>query len=370
MWQYSTFPAEFPQGPLGGAETAIWSLGRELRHRHRVRVFCPGKTDGEKSVDGVTLRRIEPPFKSKWVSGDLYYRRAMKLARGSDMVVAVTCMEPALFSDRVMMHLENDLDPYVPFPAAKAKLYGKALNRFRGVSGVSQYVSRRFLNNFDYSNRVTTVLNGADCSSFSPEKRDRRRLMREYGIAQDEVVVTYVGAIHRRKGLHLLVDAFENPEMEGIRLLVVGDLIYSKRRSSDAQYLEQQIRRIEDIPSAMFAGPAGRERLTWLMASSDIFTCPSIWQDPCPLVCAEAQASGTPVVAFRSGGIPELIDDGNTGFVGDARSSFLKDRILDLAEGEKRRKKMSVKARRRAVSLLSWPRLAARMEQLLSETSQ
>lgn len=367
MWQHSTFPQDFPRGALGGAETAVWSIAGELRHRHQVTIFCRGTEDTECIIDGVTLSRVKSFTGSKWVSGDIYYHRAVKKAEDSEMIIGITCMEPAFFSNKVSIHLENDLDPYVPFPAPKARIYRRSLLKARLVTGVSQYVSKRFLQKFEFKNRVAKVHNGADCSFFSPEKRDRQRLREDFGIAENEIVVTYAGAIHRRKGLHLLVDAISRIKSDSIRLLVIGGLIYSKKRPVDAQYLEDQIARIDHLPGANFAGPVGREKLTWLMASSDIFVCPSIWQDPCPLVCAEAQASGTPTIGFNVGGVPELIDDGNTGFVGDPRSSFLEDGIGLLAGDDRLRRQFSKNARKRAIRLLDWREISERMDRLLSE---
>jgi len=365
MWQHSTFPDEFPGGALGGAESATWYIARQLSQKHEVEVITSGGEDSETEVDGINLVRVKSRLSSKWVRGDLYYKRAMEKAKESDIVEAITCIEPAFYSDRVAVHLENDLDPYLPFPRAKANLYIRRINRIRIVTGVSRYVSKRFSNRFPYRGKVATVLNGADCDEFNPKKRDREFLHERYGISDDDTVLTYAGAVHRRKGLHLLLDALEEINDPCIRLLILGGLIYSKKRPEDARYLSGQVERLKKIPQATFVGPLPKAEMARVLASSEIFVCPSIWQDPSPLVCAEAQASGLPVIGFDRGGVPELVEDSKTGLITEASGHGLAEAIQSLHRDRRFLEILGASARRRAEVSLSWRVLSHRIEELL-----
>jgi len=364
LWQHSTFPQTFPKGALGGAESATWHLARELSKKHEVEILCQGPVDRTQDIEGVLLTRVKPSLKSKWVKGDLYFRRAMAKALDKDAVLAITCIEPALYSDRVAIHLENDLDPYLPFPSLKARYYLRKLNRVRYVTGVSRYVSRRFVKMFDYPGRVATLLNGADCEEFSPKKGDRDLLEKRFGFSDEDIVLVYAGAVHRRKGLHLLLDAMRKVDPR-VKLLILGGLIYSKRRPEDARYLDSQLTRARRMPQVIFVGPVSKPDISRILASSDIFVCPSIWNDPCPLVCAEAQASGIPVIGFERGGIPELVETGKTGLIVDLDPSSLAASINELVRNGTLRKRMGRMARARAERALSWAVLAEKMESLL-----
>lgn len=366
MWQHSTFPEDFPKGALGGAESATWYLANELSDRHDVEIMCRGVEDRTQVIGKVALIRIASPMPSKWIQGDYYYKRAMDFASDRDLIVAITCIEPAFYSDNVALHLENELSPYLPFPKAKARFYIAEMERFRCISGVSRYVSKRFVKAFNYGGRITTILNGADCKEFSPAKGDRPYLDR-FGVSENDISIVYAGAIHRRKGLHLLLDALDSINKPEARLLILGGLIYSKKRSGDVSYLKEQLEKIRSLPQITFVGPVSKPVMARILASSDIFVCPSIWEDPCPLVCAEAQASGIPVIGFRRGGIPELVEHGKTGLIVEPNVEELASSLTKLCEDVKLRRTMGRKARRRAVDILNWKIIARRLESFLSK---
>jgi glycosyltransferase involved in cell wall biosynthesis len=73
--------------------------------------------------------------------------------------------------------------------------------------------------------------------------------------------------------------------------------------------------RYEGDPRVTFHEPLPRAELWPRLASARAVLCPSDWDEPFGLVAAEAQAAGTPVVAFARGGLTEVIDDAATGFL-------------------------------------------------------
>ena len=72
-----------------------------------------------------------------------------------------------------------------------------------------------------------------------------------------------------------------------------------------------------DLGGADFVGALPRPALRQLMARSAVFVCPIRWEEPFGMVAAEAQMSGCPVAGYRRGALPELVEEGITGYLAD-----------------------------------------------------
>jgi UDP-glucose:tetrahydrobiopterin glucosyltransferase len=115
----------------------------------------------------------------------------------------------------------------------------------------------------------------------------------------------FAGRLSPEKGA---AEAIEIAQAAGVRIDVFGD-------SYDAEYTREQIdpRRAE---SGVVVHPGVPRTTLWgAMARAAVVLCPARWEEPFGMVAAEAQACGTPVVAFRRGALAEVIIDGVTGFV-------------------------------------------------------
>ncbi|HUK59318.1 MAG TPA: glycosyltransferase family 4 protein [Stellaceae bacterium] len=87
-------------------------------------------------------------------------------------------------------------------------------------------------------------------------------------------------------------------------------------------YFEDEIRPLLDAPGVEFLGELGEREKRALLAGATALLFPIDWSEPFGLVMIEAFACGVPVVAFRRGSVPEIVEDGVTGFV-----------VTDVAEG-------------------------------------
>ena len=97
------------------------------------------------------------------------------------------------------------------------------------------------------------------------------------------------------------------------RLARVGIDVFGD--SYDARYAREQIDPRRADPGVAVHAALPQTTLWEAMARAAVVLCPARWEEPFGMVAAEAQACGTPVVAFRRGALPEVILDGTTGFL-------------------------------------------------------
>jgi glycosyltransferase involved in cell wall biosynthesis len=139
------------------------------------------------------------------------------------------------------------------------------------------------------------ISNGVDMDEYRPTCR-----------AGDYVLA--LGRICPEKGLQLALDAAERV---GVGLILAGTVFeYAEHRryfdSMIAPRLSERVR---------FIGPVGGKRKRDLLAGAKCLLIPSLVSETSSLAAMEAMAAGTPVIAWRSGALPEIIADGRTGFL-------------------------------------------------------
>jgi glycosyltransferase involved in cell wall biosynthesis len=115
----------------------------------------------------------------------------------------------------------------------------------------------------------------------------------------------FAGRFSPEKGA---IEAIETGRTAGLRVDVYGD-------PYDADYTRKRIDPRRDDPDVFIHRGVARTAVWEVMARAAVVLCPARWEEPFGMVAAEAQACGTPVVAFRRGALEEVILDGVTGFL-------------------------------------------------------
>ncbi len=96
-------------------------------------------------------------------------------------------------------------------------------------------------------------------------------------------------------------------------------IIAAKVDSADAEYYEEIIAPlIRDTPSVSFVGEVNEREKDELLGGAYAYLFPIDWPEPFGLTMVEAMATGTPVIAYRAGSVPEVVVDGMTGFICDS----------------------------------------------------
>ena len=167
-----------------------------------------------------------------------------------------------------------------------------------------------------HPDRVHVVHNGIDLDGWrrpegaAAEAADRT--VRGFGVDPDRPSVVFVGRITRQKGLPYLLRAAEHlpddvqlvlcagaPDTPEIAREVAGLVEDLRSRRQGVVWIEQMLPR-EDVVAVLSAGT--------------VFVCPSVYE-PLGIVNLEAMACGLPVVGTATGGIPEVVDEGVTGWL-------------------------------------------------------
>src|SRR5262249_15087655 len=119
--------------------------------------------------------------------------------------------------------------------------------------------------------------------------------------------LAFMGRVSPEKRLDRAIEIAKRANMK-LRIAAKIDPI-------DQQYMETHIRPLLDHPLIDFVGEIGQKEKSEFLGNAYALVFPIDWEEPFGLVMIEAIACGTPVIAFRRGSVPEVIDDGITGFV-------------------------------------------------------
>jgi glycosyltransferase involved in cell wall biosynthesis len=270
------------------------------------------------------------------------------------------------------------------------------------VATVSDYITDKTRQQFPLiADRCTTIYNAVDAAEFT-------RVKKWHASPRREKRILYAGAVSPHKGLHTLMDAFSIlvAEYPDIWLDVVGlqgsyplaetfdlrerELIESVYRFYDfdwasrlkaklslaspdhGTYLSHLRQRLSGEASGKvaFHGFVPRPELLDLYYGADVFAFAPIWNEGFGIPPLEAMAAGVPVVATRTGAIPEIVRDQRTGFlVGKNDPRALAASILKLLKDDDLRIQMGRAARDWVKDNFVWDKIAAKMYNLYSNLS-
>jgi glycosyltransferase involved in cell wall biosynthesis len=248
----------------------------------------------------------------------------------------------------------------------------RRLGQVDSVIGCSEYITEKIRRHFpQFAGRCQTVHNGRDVNCLVPA--DSRGQTMDGGIKR----LLYVGRISPEKGVHVLLEAFQEvvrrcPQVElelvGLRsqlpykyLIALSD--NPRVLALASFYPENYFSHLNRLSSSVagrvsFVGAVPHLELVSYYQRTDIFVFPSVWDEPFGNPPVEAQLAAVPVVATRVGGIVETVKDGKTGLlVEPGDPAALAEAIVCLLKDEDLRRSMGKAGRERAVELFSYERL-------------
>jgi glycosyltransferase involved in cell wall biosynthesis len=129
----------------------------------------------------------------------------------------------------------------------------------------------------------------------------------------------FLGRLSEEKGIDTLIEAYKQSHQNGLGLIIAGD----------GPMRDDLEKRAQDYPSIRFTGYLSGQKLLDITRKSLAVILPSICYENAPLSILEAMAYGKPVVGARIGGIPEMVQEGKTGFLFDPGDANDLSDVLD-----------------------------------------
>jgi starch synthase len=216
--------------------------------------------------------------------------------------------------------------------------------------------------------RIRVVYNGIDTEQYAPNRGTD--VIERLGIDLNRPSVVFVGRITRQKGLPYLMRACHDlpPETQIVLLAGAPD---TPEIAAEVEALAADLRKGRDERGVIWVQEMlPKQQVVQVLTHATVFVCPSIYE-PMGIVNLEAMACETAVVATATGGIPEVVADGETGLLVDLDPADPADfetrlaaAINELVRDPDRAHALGLAGRRRAVEEFGWDAVAERTVEL------
>jgi glycogen synthase len=326
------FTNEFPPNIYGGAGVHIDFLSMELAKLGEVEVRCFGNQQEE--IGTMTILGIQSSLNQMEDEANPHIKMFHNLSRNVEMsqhtlqADVIHCHTwythlAGIFSRELLQSplilTTHSLETHRPWKVEQLGngyflsrwIENHAYNTADGIIAVSQQMKTDVIEAYGVSpERVTVIHNGIDPEYYKPTFDND--LLLEYGINPEIPFVLFVGRITRQKGISQLISAakYFNKNCQVVLCAGAPDTPEIAKETEEL-IIELKSQRDGFI---LISEMLPREKIKVLYSHARVFACPSLYE-PFGIINLEAMACETPVVGSAVGGIPEIIIEGETGFL-------------------------------------------------------
>ncbi|MFB6201637.1 MAG: glycosyltransferase family 4 protein [Halorhabdus sp.] len=366
----------------GGSSMYAYEIANALGERgHDVDVYTQSKAESESTMamhDNVSVHTLTKSRKYLVTFETLYYSlRVRSVVDLDDYDVIHGTLMPAstiALSDRltfdtpivltshsfalseVFAHSPEKLADYLlkyAFHPMNVVMDNISARRVDKIIAISEEMREQIVNSYRIDeDSVIRISHGVDTDRYRPREEVHE------AVSDDKLTLLFVGRLITRKGVDLAIRSLAAMENEEAELLIAG----SGRLEDQLKQLAQEL------------GVAGRVRflgyvpdveLPLLYSSADLTLFTSEYEG-FGLVLLESLASGTPVVGPPVGGVPDILENGVSGYIVDRKAQAFASKIDYICNHPQRLREMSDAARVTATER-SWSRVAREVEDLYEE---
>jgi len=394
---------EYPPNIYGGAgvhvENLVGELSKLQKERDSLKVFCFGEQrehSFHKTVRGIhhNVRLTSRDPRHRKLMDTLFRNILISGAAGEfDIVHSHTwythfagCLLKKMYNTPLVL-TTHSLEPQRTWKEeqlgaayhASTWLEKTAYENAGGVIAVSEFMKKTVHNLYRVPiNKIRVIYNAIDINTYKPTFAPS--VLVNYRIHPDKPYILFVGRMTRQKGIVHLINAIQHfiPHIQVVLCASSPDTDALKREIADkikkarARTKNKIIWIDRSIPTRF---------LIPLYSHASVFVCPSVYE-PFGLINLEAMACGTPVVSSKVGGIPEIVDHGETGLLipfeqinadhfepKDPKrfSKDLAEAINSLLLSPEKIRVMGKKARQKVEECFSWKSVARQTFDFYSE---
>lgn len=251
---------------------------------------------------------------------------------------------------KLIVHVHEIIKNPKWFGPLLAKIFGLQCDCFACVSDAVAKELKPYIKNKE---KIKVIYNGIDNTKFHPDY-SVVPLRKEFNIPADSLVVGMIGRINSWKGQDDFLESIVPllSKHKNVYALIVGGVFVGEEWRYDK--LKEKINKLNSNLNNRIIFSDFRLDNFLIHNLIDIFVLPSINPDPLPTVVLESMASGKPIVAYKHGGVCEMVKNHENGILVFPRDTVkLSEAIEKLIIDEKTRKQMGENSSKREVKYFS-----------------